>query len=741
MSAADTRLRRAREAAARSARLQAALSALPWLLLAAAVAWRVNAAAWSILVLAAIALVALWHAWQVGRAFDERWLARTLNARRRDMEDSADLLFPHRPATNPLEHLQQQRLRQRVQDGPQIDLRAEWRHRRLLLWGALAAALAGAVVFYPEPQQDASTASTPGPERASPDRPAQLTGVSIDIQPPAYTGVAATNIDTLAATVPEGSVLQWTLRFAPMPRQVELVFHDGERLALEREGDAWVGRRRIDRPAVYHLQLEHPLPAAQAGENRIDVILDKPPELRVLKPLQTLTMAASGQSQWALEFEASDDYGLSPSAELSITRTVGSGENITTRQQTITLRGRGGPKQMRYAHQIALAPLGMVAGEDLIVRLSVSDRRTPSPHTVVSPSYILRWPAPPVVESADLDGQVKRVMPAYFRSQRQIIIDAEALLKEKPRLAADRYLERSDRIGVDQRLLRLRYGQFLGEETGGTPQLLPANDAQDVHQTDLPIEVASEAPAPAPAPDPAHVAEDADGHDHAGGIQRQPTFGEEAAVLEQFGHTHDHAEAATLLDPATRELLRSALNEMWQSELKLRQSEPDRALPFAHRALELIKQVQEAERIYLPRVGSQVPPIDPGRRLSGDRSGIVSRRDPLHPATAPDPTAVDAWRALSPTPGAAGPDLDLDLDLDELARWVDSQDVADADPLQLAAAIAEVRRDPACRKCRARLRGALWPLVTRPPAAASERSAAGESGDAYLDALQREGRQ
>jgi len=394
---------------------------------------------------------------------------------------------------------------------------------------------------------------------------------------------------------------------------------------------------------------------------------------------------------------------------------------------------------MRYAHQIALAPLGMVAGEDLIVRLSVSDRRTPSPHTVVSPSYILRWPAPPVVESADLDGQVKRVMPAYFRSQRQIIIDAEALLKEKPRLAADRYLERSDRIGVDQRLLRLRYGQFLGEETGGTPQLLPANDAQDVHQTDLPIEVASEAPAPAPAPDRAHAAQDEDGHDHAEGIQREPTFGEEAAVLEQFGHTHDHAEAATLLDPATRELLRSALNEMWQSELTLRQSEPDGALPYAHRALELIKQVQEAERIYLPRVGSQVPPIDPGRRLSGDRSGIVSSRDPLHQATAPDPTAVDAWRALAPTPGAAGPGLDLDLD--ELARWVDSQDVADADPLQLAAAIAEVRRDPACRECRARLRGALWPLVTRPPAAASERPSAGESGDAYLDALQREGRQ
>ncbi|WP_222564150.1 DUF4175 domain-containing protein [Novilysobacter antarcticus] len=734
MSTADTRLRRAREAAARRARIQAALLALPWLLVAVVMAWRANAAAWSILVFVAIALVAVWHVWQVGRAFDDRWLARTLNARRRDMDDSADLLFSHRPSTNPLEYLQQQRLRQRVQDGPQIDLRAPWRHRRLLLLGTLAAALACAIVFYPEPQQKASPASIAGPERATPDRPAQLNALRIDIQPPSYTGLPESSIDTLEATVPEGSVLQWTLHFAPMPEQVELVFHDGERLALERDGDAWVGRRRIDRPTLYHLQLEHPLPTAQAGENRIDVVLDKPPELRVLKPLQTLTMAVSGQRHWSLEFEASDDYGLSPTAELSITRTVGSGENITTRQQVITLHGRGSPGQMRYAHQIALAPLGMVAGEDLIARLSVSDRRTPSPNTVVSPSFILRWPTPPVVESADLDGQVKRVMPAYFRSQRQIIIDAEALLKEKPRLAEDVYLQRSDSIGVDQRLLRLRYGQFLGEETGGTPHLLPTNDAQDVHQTDLPIEVASEAPVTTPARTDEQATEDGNGHDHAEGIQRQATFGEETAVLEQFGHTHDHAEAATLLDPATRELLRSALNEMWQSELKLRQGQPDRALPYAHRALALIKQVQEAERIYLPRVGSQVPPIDLGRRLSGDRSGIASRRDPLHEATAVDPTAVDTWRALAPTPGATNPDLDLE----KLARWVNSQDLDAADPLQLAAAIAEVRRDPDCRECRARLRSALWPLVARPPAAATDRPSAGDAGDAYLDALQRE---
>lgn len=733
MTAVDTRLRRARDSAARRARIQALLLVLPWLIAGGVLAWRAGAATWSVLLIAMCA-GAGWHVWQRGRGFDDRWLARMLNAHRGDMEDSADLLFRHRAANNPLERLQHERLRQRVQNGPAIDLRTPWRHRRLLAVAALAAACALAIVFFPEPSQTTSPPPIARPDRATPDRPAQLINRRIDIQPPAYTGVAASSIETLAAKVPEGSVLRWTLHFAPTPEQVALVFHDGERIALEREGNAWVGSHRIDRPALYHLELDQPLPAAQAGPNRLDVIVDKPPELRVLQPEQTLSLATPGQQSWMLEFEASDDYGLAPTARLSIIRTLGSGENISTREKTVTLRGRGDPRQMRYAHRIDLATFGMVAGEDLIARLSVSDRRTPSPHTTLSPSYILRWPAEVMVESADLDGQVKRVMPAYFRSQRQIIIDAEALLREKPGLPADRYLERSDNIGVDQRLLRLRYGQFLGEETGGTPQLLPTNDDQDLPQTTLPIEVASEAPAPTPAPPDAHADEDA--HDHAGDFQRQPTFGEETAVLEQFGHTHDHAEAATLLDPATRELLRAALNEMWESELNLRQGRPDRALPYAHRALELIKQVQEADRIYLPRMGSQLPPIDPGRRLSGDRSGMANRRDALREATAADPVVVDAWRALDPLPGAANAHVDTAA----LTRWVGSHDPGDSDPLQLAAAIDEVRRDPACPECRLRLRDALWPLLATPPAAVADRPSAGNAGAAYLDALKREAR-
>jgi len=41
------------------------------------------------------------------------------------------------------------------------------------------------------------------------------------------------------------------------------------------------------------------------------------------------------------------------------------------------------------------------------------------------------------------------------------------LLKQRGALDADTFTRRADAIGVDQRILRLRYGQFLGEEAEG----------------------------------------------------------------------------------------------------------------------------------------------------------------------------------------------------------------------------------------------------------------------------------
>ena len=162
-------------------------------------------------------------------------------------------------------------------------------------------------------------------------------------------------------------------------------------------------------------------------------------------------------------------------------------------------------------------------------------------------------------------------------------------------------------------------------------------------------------------------------------------------MLEQFGHTHDQAEAATLLDPETRELLRSALDEMWQSEAHLRQGHPELALPYAYRALGFIKQVQQASRIYLARVGLELPPIDESRRLGGDRAGLGDRADPLTDATAADPCRR---RCLARARAGARRRRMRRARSRRARALVAAHDARGADPLALAAAIDALRRDP-----------------------------------------------
>ena len=213
-------------------------------------------------------------------------------------------------------------------------------------------------------------------------------------------------------------------------------------------------------------------------------------------------------------------------------------------------------------------------------------------------------------------------------------------------------------------------------------------------------------------------------------------------VLEQFGHTHDIPEAATLLDRATRELLRAALNEMWQAELHLRQGQPARALPYEYRALERIKQVQQATRIYLARVGLELPPIDENRRLAGDASGVRNRGDALAASSNDYALVAEWWQKL----GEASATRDgttanrLAPDLGALADWVRAREAQLPQAIEMLVAIDALNDEPQCDSCRQQLRALLWSLLPKPATAPGTRATAGPSGTTYLDALQSEAR-
>jgi hypothetical protein len=650
------------------------------------IAWRCQShVAWLLPALVMMAMVIF--AAQMANGVDASWLARALDAKHRNLEDSSALLFADASVLPPLAQLQRARIEARFMAMSSPDLRPTWPQRRIAGSALLAlAGLLGALSFSTLSQHKVASAA-PATIAAGLEAPTRLISQQLDVQPPSYTGLPARREYSLQAKVPEGSTLRWTLRISPQPSQVELLFHDGTRLAMQRRGDQWTASRQLGKSTLYRLSLTGVPPMPGAALQRIDVIADQAPQIRVIAPDRSLTVLDRQQQKWPLLFEASDDFGLG-AAQLRITLAQGSGENISVSARTLQLSGTGNARRRSYHQLLDLSALGFAIGDDLVVRLAVSDRRTPVANTTRSASFILRWPPAAGEEASGVEGLVKRTLPAFFRSQRQIIIDSEALLKKRSALAQDAFVKQSDEIGVDQHILRLRYGQFLGEESEG-------------------------------------------GHEDTGAGGKPVAFGDAASLVETYGHTHDLPEAATLLDPGTRALLKSALDEMWQAELHLRQGRPDQALPYEYRALRFIKQVQQASRIYLARVGLELPPIDESRRLGGDRAGLQNRRDALAPAQLEASPVLQLWQALDR--GRVGPNA---VELDDFERWLRAREAVLPEALDLFAALDEVRRAPECADCASELRARIWPLLAAPPPAVPGRQDADPTGRAYLDALQ-----
>jgi hypothetical protein len=679
-------------------------------------AWAARVGGWPVAIVAFVvgAMAVVLYARRSMRAIDDVWIARRLDASDVRLEDSADLLFRDAARLSPLQQLQRARLHRRIEADAPAAIVSAWPHRWLaIVW---IVALAATAIAWLAPRTTSRSASETSTAPARDVRATKLDRIRLDVAAPAYTRLPSKSETTLDARVPEGARIAWRLRFDPQPDKATLAFHDGTRVELARDGDAWHGERTLVASALYRVELAGAPPLEDDGLHRLDVTADRAPDVRVIQPDKSLTLLTDGQKSWDLAFEANDDYGIA-AASLTITLAQGTGENIAFREQTLALAGEdldaaNPERHQRYRHTLDLGALGITRGDDVIVRLAVSDNREPSPNTTKSASFILRWPPESASDSVGMEGLVERTMPAYFRSQRQIIIDTQNLLDEQPKLDEDAVLARSDGIGVDQKILRLRYGQFLGEESETRSDGAPPGD-DDKHGNNEADAGRADA-----------LTKRENEHKHFLDAQR---FGDAGAVTAEFGHTHDVAEAATLIDPETKAILKSALNEMWDAELHLRQGRPAEALPYENRALAYIKQVQQSSRIYLARVGLELPAVDESRRLSGDRKSVTDRTSALVPASAGDADALALWQAL---------DAHATPDFDAFERWLATQNAShDGDRLGLLAAIDRVRRDSACADCRRTLRALLWPLLPQPATGVPARTIPDAAGRAYLDAL------
>lgn len=402
----------------------------------------------------------------------------------------------------------------------------------------------------------------------------------IKISPPAYTNKASKLQNEFNILAEEASTINWQIQTSEVAKKVQLIFNDSLTIDLKKNANnQWNYQNNFTHSGFYQIKIND-----QNSElYKLEIIKDNPPAIIIQSPKPNTVIDFGQPKQINTTLILTDDYGIT-NAVINATTASGSGESVKFKEQKINFSNSFSNHETHYDLQqlINLTTLGMNDGDELYFYIEATDT-----HNQQTRSDIYKVIITDTAQLMAIEGFANAVnlKPDYFRSQRQIIIETEQLLKDKDTITTGNFNNKSNSLGVDQKLLRLRYGKYLGEEdeSGGEPKDIEKLDAVEL--------------------------------------------GDATAMIDAFTDKHDNAEDATYLDPETKKQLKAVLNEMWSAELKLRLSKPAEALPFEYKALRLLKNLQQKQRAYVAKTSYKTPTLKPEKRLTADLSKI------LQPAT------------------------------------------------------------------------------------------------------------
>jgi len=293
----------------------------------------------------------------------------------------------------------------------------------------------------------------------------QLKSFRVHIFPPKYTQFEKSTQKELVIEAPEGSKIEWGLRFdykAPSP-SLEI---DGQSFSFNTKDSInyWL-QYEPRHKTLYSLQIDTVIKSNIFNTlYAINIIPDKKPLVRIsnLKSYQQLKISEI-QPQ-TVNYFLQDDYGISK-AELQLIKSSGDGESVSFEQKNYTL-----PTTIKDTEQlqtINLLDLKPQAGDEFFIRIEAEDNHPVKNQAVFSNTYIIA-----IEDTTRKQAYFTMALgmdrePEYFRSQRQIIIDTENLIEQKSKLSNAAFKDESNNLGIEQKLLRLRYGKFLGEEFEG----------------------------------------------------------------------------------------------------------------------------------------------------------------------------------------------------------------------------------------------------------------------------------
>lgn len=637
-------------------------------------------------------------------------ICRQLDRHYPTLQDSSQLLLQPECELAPLARLQRQRVAAALQ---QLDSRGalrtfhpDWRRKSTLAALALCLGIGAleAAVYLPVAERAAA------PTRAVAGAGSlhkALRRAQTLVEPPAYTALPG-ETQSLDVRAPENSQVTWRLELEQPAHGLHMLAAHNQFAFSTQEplpSRHWQLTRTLREKDFYQLSIQYrEQQQTLPGIFDIEVVADRAPEFEFSPAQQSLVLAdlSGSAAEQTVEVWVSDDYGVEET-RIAITLASGSGENIQFRNHTSALTPAqpegdtdGDRKKLRYRFPLPISQFHIQPGDELYWHLEAHDNRQPEANVSRSQNFILRWPQPDLFGLSDAEGMAVERLPEYFRSQRQLIIDTEALLAEREHLSAKQFRSRSEALAFEQNLLRMRYGHFLGEEDSELEHA--EHNAQAAHEAER---------------------EHEDEHEHGHGHHQHEGpesdsaaargFGVDSGIAAAAGHQHDSPEHATLFDSQTRELLRAALNAMWQSWRELSVLEPAASLPHQHTALAHIKQVQQASRIYLHRIGFEPPRVTEERRLSGERDGILPAEVRADRAARDLGVLKALLLRLRAGEPLDAPDSEQLHTLPQLRAQPEVQ-------MALAKALRQLEQEPDCEPCRAQVAGILYRLLPPPQA-------------------------
>ena len=550
--------------------------------------------------------------WKISLAY----ICQVTDKKIQKLEYSSGLLFQNESNLTGLAKLQQQKISARLEKA-QSELKVDV----AFLWPLIISVFlifSGFLLFYFQlfnihslNKNNKSTPEivsfNPVDSVAAKSIPPNLIDQRAIINYPGYTNLASKKTSEMKIRAVIGSSVTWELEF---DSKVASVYMEsmGTSYPMKLSGDKYKRSNILSASGFYNFRFKDTSGNEYASKlYTIEVVEDAIPEIEIKGIPKFLIYETTDDKQFSFEALVKDDFGIAD-AYIIATVSKGTGESVKFREEKLIFSEtfKKGKTRLELSKTIDLDQFKMEAGDELYFYVEALDFKQPIPGKARSETYFAAI-KDTTTNNFEVEGTMGAdLMPDYFRSQRQLIIDTEKLISQRKKISKTVFNTTSNDLGFDQKALRLKYGQFMGDE---------ADSGLDLHNNETVPEDDESGNDPL-----AEYTHDHDGeNDHNLVDKKETTTPDETSKnpLSQFTHDHDNAEEATLFTDSLKSKLRQALDLMWDAELHLRMYEPEKSLPFQYKILKLLQEIKNSARIYVHRIGFDPPPIKNEVRLTG----------------------------------------------------------------------------------------------------------------------------